>query len=196
MAPDRPSPQHVKHTATSGNRRKAEEQKAGPPREGKRHRLTEDGGDNLEARPRANKPDSIVVRREQSLLVIQQGSQYNGQITLSAGATLHQGNVTNHRTGEPPACLAALRTTDPRHDKARIEGDKGGLLDDVYQWVLSNDEFLQWRQDNQNRLLWIKRDPGKGKTMLLCGIINELEKKAAFCPIFSVKQPTRALTAL
>lgn len=28
-------------------------------------------------------------------------------------------------------CLAALRTTDPRHDKARIEGDKGRLLDDM-----------------------------------------------------------------
>ncbi|KAF1938340.1 hypothetical protein EJ02DRAFT_354742, partial [Clathrospora elynae] len=24
------------------------------------------------------------------------------------------------------------------------------------------------------RLLWVKGDPGKGKTMLLCGIINKL----------------------
>jgi hypothetical protein len=28
----------------------------------------------------------------------------------------------------------------------------------------------------QNSLLWIKSDPGKGKTMLLCGIINELKE--------------------
>src|SRR4051812_10803338 len=69
-------------------------------------------------------------------------------------------------------CLEALRITDPRHDKARIEGDKGGLLDDVYQWVLHNGEFLQWRHNEQNRLLWVRGDPGKGKTMLLCGIIN------------------------
>lgn len=39
-------------------------------------------------------------------------------------------------------CLEALRTTNPIHDKRRIEGDKGGLLDNVYQWVLSSTEFL------------------------------------------------------
>ncbi|EHK42229.1 hypothetical protein TRIATDRAFT_186084, partial [Trichoderma atroviride IMI 206040] len=27
------------------------------------------------------------------------------------------------------------------------------------------------------RLLWVKGDPGKGKTMLLCGIINELKPR-------------------
>jgi hypothetical protein len=59
--------------------------------------------------------------------------------------------------------------------KARIEEDKGGLLGDVYKWVLTNDAFLQW-QDDHNRLLWIRGDPGKGKTMLLCGIVDELEK--------------------
>ena len=73
-------------------------------------------------------------------------------------------------------CLEALRTTDPRFDKTRIEEDKGGLLADVYHWVLTNDEFLRWRYSDANRLLWIRGDPGKGKTMLLCGIINEMEK--------------------
>ena len=58
----------------------------------------------------------------------------------------------------------------------RIEGDKGGLLGDVYQWVLINEDFIRWRRDEQNTLLWVKGDPGKGKTMLLYGIINELEK--------------------
>jgi hypothetical protein len=72
-------------------------------------------------------------------------------------------------------CLADLRCTDPRHDKTRIEQTKGGLLADSYRWVLDNADFRQWRDDGQSRLLWIKGDPGKGKTMLLCGIINELE---------------------
>ncbi|KAK1995214.1 hypothetical protein LX36DRAFT_659842 [Colletotrichum falcatum] len=31
----------------------------------------------------------------------------------------------------------------------------------------------------QSRLLWIKGDPGKGKTMLLCGIVDEPEKLPA-----------------
>ncbi|KAF2259255.1 hypothetical protein CC78DRAFT_621216 [Lojkania enalia] len=52
-------------------------------------------------------------------------------------------------------CTRDLHVTDPRRDKARIEETKGGLLE-------------------ESRLLWIKGDPGKGKTMLLCRIANEL----------------------
>jgi NACHT domain len=72
-----------------------------------------------------------------------------------------------------------LRLTDPRDDKKRIEETKGGLLKDSYRWILDNADFQQWRGDRQSRLLWIKGDPGKGKTMLLCGIINELNKSIA-----------------
>jgi hypothetical protein len=52
-------------------------------------------------------------------------------------------------------------------------GKKGGLLRDAYKWV---PEFQRWRCDEDSRLLWAKGDPGKGKTMLLCGIINQLDK--------------------
>ncbi|KAH7632717.1 hypothetical protein B0T09DRAFT_300060 [Sordaria sp. MPI-SDFR-AT-0083] len=73
-------------------------------------------------------------------------------------------------------CLKHLRIADPCYDKVRIERTKGGLLQDSYRWVLNNADFQQWRDDPQHRLLWIKGDPGKGKTMLLCGIINELDQ--------------------
>jgi hypothetical protein len=76
-------------------------------------------------------------------------------------------------------CLYDLRPTDPRKDKERIEEAKGGLLEGSYRWVLNNANFRQWLKDPQSRLLWIKGDPGKGKTMLLCGIINELQKTIA-----------------
>jgi len=76
-------------------------------------------------------------------------------------------------------CIQHLRLTDPRDDKKRIEETKGGLLEDSYRWILKNSNFQQWRDDPQSRLLWIKGDPGKGKTMLLCGIINELNKSTA-----------------
>ena len=72
-------------------------------------------------------------------------------------------------------CMKDLRVTDPYHDKKRIEDTKGGLLKDSYCWILENSQFKQWRSA-QSSLLWIKGDPGKGKTMLLCGIINELDK--------------------
>lgn len=73
-------------------------------------------------------------------------------------------------------CLRELHDTDPRLDKKRIEDTKGGLIWDSYRWILDNAEYQQWAQDQASRLLWIKGDPGKGKTMLLCGIINEIEK--------------------
>ena len=71
-------------------------------------------------------------------------------------------------------CLKHLRHTNPRDDKARIERTKGGLLQDSYRWILGNPEFQRWRHQPDSTLLWIKGDPGKGKTMLLCGIIDEL----------------------
>ncbi|KAF2811645.1 HET-domain-containing protein [Mytilinidion resinicola] len=73
-------------------------------------------------------------------------------------------------------CLRDLRSTDPCDDKKRIEDTKGGLLVDSYHWILKNSDFQQWRDNQQSRLLWVKGDPGKGKTMLLCGIVDELKK--------------------
>ncbi|KAI3094235.1 hypothetical protein CBS147333_10020 [Penicillium roqueforti] len=90
------------------------------------------------------------------------------------------GHITNQflqsETSWNQACLRDLRTTDPKHDKDRIQNTNGGLLKDSYCWVLDNDEFQQWRDNQNNCLLWIKGDPGKGKTMLLCGIIDELTR--------------------
>ena len=63
---------------------------------------------------------------------------------------------------------------DSHKEKERIEDTKGGLLRDSYSWVLDNWAFHQWHGGKQSRLLWMTGDPGKGKTMLLCGIINEL----------------------
>jgi hypothetical protein len=66
--------------------------------------------------------------------------------------------------------------TDPRKDKTRIEETRGGLIPDSYYWILENCDFKQWRNHQQGHLLWIKGDPGKGKTMLLYGIVDELKK--------------------
>ncbi|KAI9040036.1 WD40 repeat-like protein [Aspergillus affinis] len=66
----------------------------------------------------------------------------------------------------------------PELDKQRIEKEKGGLLRDSYCWVLKHDDFKKWRNTAGAQMLWIKGDPGKGKTMLICGIIDELSQKA------------------
>jgi hypothetical protein len=86
---------------------------------------------------------------------------------------------------EDRECIQHLHVTDPRDDKKRIEETKGGLLKDSYHWILKNSDFQEWRTDGQSRLLWIKGDPGKGKTMLLCGIVDELEKSMARADLLS-----------
>lgn len=82
-------------------------------------------------------------------------------------------------------CIRDIRLSDPRDDKKRIEEAKGGLLKDAYRWALQTSEFQQWRSTEDSSILWIKGDPGKGKTMLLCGMIEELEKSSGRTPVLS-----------
>ncbi|KAI9370261.1 WD40-repeat-containing domain protein [Aspergillus egyptiacus] len=69
-------------------------------------------------------------------------------------------------TAENCRCLGDLLRTDPRDDKLRIEQAKGGL----------HSLFQKWRCDEQTSALWIRGDAGKGKTMLMIAIIDELTK--------------------
>ncbi|KFA53540.1 hypothetical protein S40293_10316, partial [Stachybotrys chartarum IBT 40293] len=88
---------------------------------------------------------------------------------------LSQREENSHQDKENEQCLNVLYLSDPRMDKKRIEEAKGGLFRDSYRWILEHDTFQQFYAHAQKGLLWIKGDPGKGKTMLLCGIIDELE---------------------
>ncbi|PHH49543.1 Vegetative incompatibility protein HET-E-1 [Ceratocystis fimbriata CBS 114723] len=72
-------------------------------------------------------------------------------------------------------CLSDLYMTDPVMDKKNIEDKKGGLLKDCYTWILKHADYQKFKVNDECRILWIKGDPGKGKTMLLCGILDELE---------------------
>ncbi|KAH7134345.1 WD40-repeat-containing domain protein, partial [Dactylonectria macrodidyma] len=76
-------------------------------------------------------------------------------------------------------CLRDLRVINPKTQKTTIQKTKGGLLKDAYRWILDHADFCRFREDPESRLLWIKGDPGKGKTMLLCGIIDELQKESS-----------------
>ncbi|KAG5819272.1 hypothetical protein H9Q74_009575 [Fusarium xylarioides] len=77
-------------------------------------------------------------------------------------------------------CRQHLFKTNPIDDKERILHAKGTLVRDSYSWVVDHPQFLAWQRNAQHRLLWIRGDAGKGKTMMLCGIIEELQKDP-FC---------------
>jgi WD40 repeat protein len=71
--------------------------------------------------------------------------------------------------------LGDLQATDPELDMERIEYSKDPLLKDCYEWILNDPILQKWRDGNTSPLLWIKGDPGKGKTMLLVALARELE---------------------
>ncbi|CAG7555193.1 unnamed protein product [Fusarium equiseti] len=96
----------------------------------------------------------------------------------------HQQQLQIYLDEKDKECLRDLRITNPEDDKKTIIKAKGGLLIESYRWVLENESYQQWAKGNENRLLWVKGDPGKGKTMLLCGIINELESSTAPDSVF------------
>ncbi|ORY63362.1 NACHT domain-containing protein [Pseudomassariella vexata] len=116
--------------------------------------------------------DSLVDRREPDL----RAGHYGIGIQNVGGGSISIGGDAIFGDSHTQ-CLKDLRSTDPRDDKKRIQDAKGGLLKDSYRWILEHSDFIRWRDDPQSRLLWIKGDPGKGKTMLLCGIIDELERE-------------------
>ncbi|KAK3371787.1 hypothetical protein B0T24DRAFT_579249 [Lasiosphaeria ovina] len=78
-----------------------------------------------------------------------------------------------HHDAEDNKCLRDLHVTDPHLDKIRIEQTKGNILPHSC-WILDHTNFRQWREDPSRQLLWIRGNPGKGKTMLVSGIINTL----------------------
>ncbi|KAF4630024.1 hypothetical protein G7Y89_g8113 [Cudoniella acicularis] len=86
-------------------------------------------------------------------------------------------NISSKNNDDP--CLADLLLTNPHVDKRRIEGEdtNGSLLRDSSDWVLDHPNFQRWRDNDEVKLLWIKGDPGKRKTMLSIAIVDELERQ-------------------
>ncbi|KAN0075094.1 hypothetical protein V8E54_007705 [Elaphomyces granulatus] len=91
-----------------------------------------------------------------------------------------QERVSQEKEKENKICLQELYLIDPRVEIKAIENRKDPLLQDSYEWILTCDQyknFTSWTDNNLHRLLWIKGDAGKGKTMLLIGIIRELSRQ-------------------
>src|SRR5215469_438372 len=97
-------------------------------------------------------------------------------VRQSARRNNYGGADSNSGQNADNQCLMDLQATDPRHDKERIQNNKDRLLKDSYAWILQDPDFINWRDNNDTQLLWIKGDPGKGKTMMMIGLTQELSK--------------------
>ncbi|CAG8902402.1 unnamed protein product [Penicillium egyptiacum] len=104
----------------------------------------------------------------------QQNNPSGGTNTFNSGYNISGGTVhIGHERGflydlisHPPSSYSEFYTT------------KEKLYRPSYEWILSNDDFQYWLQSKTSQLLWIRGHPGKGKTMLLCGIIDTLQEKS------------------
>ncbi|GIK04333.1 hypothetical protein Aspvir_008413 [Aspergillus viridinutans] len=111
-----------------------------------------------------------------------------------------------HLDDETAKCLRDFDAVDPQSEIADIEARKDRLLKEAYEWVLRTEQYATWTNwDAQGcRLLWINGPAGTGKTMLLIGIIRELEEQPGanltyfFCQSASqnLKDATSALRSL
>ena len=85
--------------------------------------------------------------------------------------------VSMHVSEAQNEIMHKLCITDMAAEIKSLQARKDHLLADSYKWILNNGDykdFTDWYHSNIKRLLWIKGDPGKGKTMLLIGIVGEL----------------------
>ncbi|KAL7957739.1 quinon protein alcohol dehydrogenase-like superfamily [Trichoderma compactum] len=99
--------------------------------------------------------------------------------TIGNNVTIVQGDLNTANPSPPDSnssFLNKISKTDPFYDKKRILELKGPLLHDSLNWILDHESFKKWRHTEESSVLWIKGDPGKGKTMLLCGIVEDLER--------------------
>jgi hypothetical protein len=51
---------------------------------------------------------------------------------------------------------------------------KDPLLDGSCTWILDDPAFRRWWNDEECQILWIHGDPGKGKTMMMMALIEEI----------------------
>jgi Cdc6-like AAA superfamily ATPase len=104
------------------------------------------------------------------------GNRVDDNAIAIFGAVHGDIHIPDNASREP--CLRALGASDPRVEKDRIELGKDKLLKDCYSWVLDNSDFRRWRDSEQARLLWIRGDPGKGKTMMMIALTEELSRQS------------------
>lgn len=73
--------------------------------------------------------------------------------------------------------LRAWCLTDPRDDRQRILASKDPLLEGSCDWIFRDPAFTQWWSDDDSRILWIHGDPGKGKTMMMMALTEEIARR-------------------
>ncbi|KAF7536007.1 hypothetical protein G7054_g4922 [Neopestalotiopsis clavispora] len=73
--------------------------------------------------------------------------------------------------------IKELSAIQPESVKQDIVISKGGFMKEAYDLVLQQSNFAALQSDDNTRVIWITGNPGKGKTMFLCGVIDEIVER-------------------
>ncbi|KAL9079321.1 MAG: hypothetical protein Q9157_001797 [Trypethelium eluteriae] len=80
---------------------------------------------------------------------------------------------------EDSQILQNWSSKNPEVEKMRILKHKDPLIEGSCNWVFDDPSFISWWKNDgdEYRILWIHGDPGKGKTMMMMAIIDELSER-------------------
>lgn len=93
----------------------------------------------------------------------------------------------DEETKQDRQCLSYMQQSGyvPEDQKANAERRKEQLFEPACEWIFKNPEFQQWRDGAYPPGLWLHGGPGKGKTKLLCSVLNHLLDSARGAPVSS-----------
>ncbi|KAH6884473.1 hypothetical protein B0T10DRAFT_579144 [Thelonectria olida] len=117
----------------------------------------------------------------------EQSAQVSQQMSLSMTELL--GEFQDWRQHqEDEECRKLVAKTIPSITKQAIMERKGGVLfTSCCDWLFKRQDFEQWQQGSDQRVLWISGDPGKGKTMMLCSLIEWFQSYRGLTYFFCVE---------
>ncbi|KAJ5635238.1 ankyrin 2-3/unc44 [Penicillium longicatenatum] len=70
-----------------------------------------------------------------------------------------------------------LRPTPYDQEKSEFSRHLASHLVGTGKWLISTGTYQQWRQNDDNGILWIKGIPGSGKSVMAASIIDQLRKE-------------------
>lgn len=71
-------------------------------------------------------------------------------------------------------CLQFLFLSNPQDDLAAIRSAKGDRVEGTCEWILIQERYTSWLNEDSPQLLWLSGGPGIGKTMISSFLVQEL----------------------
>ncbi|KAJ3537572.1 hypothetical protein NM208_g6253 [Fusarium decemcellulare] len=124
--------------------------------------------------------DEDTSTRLRNLDICLEGVRTDLQTIASAIRDVGSQQHKLHEEEKDKAFLNQLHDVDPSSEKTAIETLKGGMVKKAHDLVLEHSNFEKLQRDDAPGILWVTGNPGSGKTMFLCGIVDRLVKRPEY----------------